>query len=133
MAFSVPWFTFFRETRVSQSRGTPVICPLSFVYSPLFFCFFFLSPSLWLPLSRLRAPLEKLLLFYAISFSWRLNHPRVCRAWRPVSLERRVLVIEALSDQHIALASASGKREVCCGPQHINRLKWLVGWLVGAV
>ena len=69
----------------------------------------------------------------AISFSWGLNHPRVCRAWRPVSLERRVLVIEVLersvlgteatSDQHIALASASGKREVCCGPQHINRLK----------
>ena len=42
-----------------------------------------------------------------------------------MSLERRVLVIEALSDQHIALASASGKREVCCGPQHINRLKWI--------
>ncbi|GFU68803.1 hypothetical protein TNCV_2576641 [Trichonephila clavipes] len=38
-----------------------------------------------------------------------MNHPCVCRAWRPVSLERRVLVIEG--SQHIALASASGKRE----------------------
>ncbi|GFS93558.1 RNA-directed DNA polymerase from mobile element jockey [Trichonephila clavipes] len=38
-----------------------------------------------------------------------MNHLCVCRAWRPVSLERRVLVIEG--SQHIALASASGKRE----------------------
>ncbi|GFR01587.1 hypothetical protein TNCT_405521 [Trichonephila clavata] len=49
-----------------------------------------------------------------------INHPRVCRAWRPVSLEKRVLVIEG--NQHIALASASGKREVHFGPMCINRL-----------
>ncbi|GFX96318.1 15-hydroxyprostaglandin dehydrogenase [Trichonephila clavipes] len=49
-----------------------------------------------------------------------MNHPCVCRAWRPVSLERRVLVIEG--SQHIALASASGKREVHFGPMCINRL-----------
>ncbi|GFU38121.1 uncharacterized protein TNCV_4328311 [Trichonephila clavipes] len=42
-----------------------------------------------------------------------MNHPCVCRAWRPVSLERRVLVIKG--NQHIALASASGKREVHFG------------------
>ncbi|GFU59109.1 hypothetical protein TNCV_1920411 [Trichonephila clavipes] len=49
-----------------------------------------------------------------------MNHSCVCRAWRPVSLERRVLVIEG--NQHIALASASGKREVHFGPMCINRL-----------
>jgi hypothetical protein len=100
----------------------------SFLFSsPLIFCFLLFSPSLWLPL-RWRGPsLGSCCHSVAPSFTWWENHPRVGRAWRPVSLERGILVIEGSStgtlsqcrswcSQHITLASASGKREVHMGP-----------------
>ncbi|GFY33039.1 putative RNA-directed DNA polymerase from transposon X-element [Trichonephila clavipes] len=58
-----------------------------------------------------------------------MNPPCVRRARRPVSLERRVLVIEG--NEHIALASASDKREVHFGPMCINRLVGRVYRLLG--
>jgi hypothetical protein len=101
--------------------------------SPFFFpllsstTFFYFSPSLWLPF-RWRGPsLGSCCHSVAPSFTWWENHPRVGRAWRPVSLERGILVIEGSStgtlsqcrswcSQHITLAPASGKREVHMGP-----------------